>query len=190
MDNKKKLILGALVVAILGIGTFQFSGGSEQAPPPPPKEAPKVAAENKNENLVVNAYPPFEARDPFKAAQLPGGIPTQPVMVPEHAPKNVKPIPEFNPGGQFSPITLPAPDQQNPAVFAVEPEFRYVLVGIVQGDIPAAVFADEAGNQRLITLGGAIDGDSKLISVERGKATVKFNKHTLTLTIGGTASAK
>lgn len=193
MDNKKKLVLGALFVAIFGIGAFQFVGGSSEEPAQAAKSSAKQDVPKTADRPVASVYPPLAARDPFKTERLPGGVvqaapkeQEQPAGGTQKAPPS-----EFS-SEQWGPLPGPDPNGADGAAqpLQAEPEFKYVLVGVVEGETPAAVFADSAGNQRLITLGGAIDGDSKLLSISRGKVTVKFNKQTLTLTIGGTASAK
>lgn len=196
MDNKKKLVFGVLVAALLGVGAFQFIGGSQEpvaaAPTQVAKEAPKLVAQT---SITV---PPLGPRDPFAPARLEGGVIRE--ATPEPAPSTggagqtkLPPIRDIFGGGGNIPVlpeTGGGPGLEGQPTIQVTPTFSYVLVGVVMGDTPAAVFADASGNQRLITLGGSIDGDSKVVAIENGKVVVKFGKDMLTLSIGGTASEK
>jgi hypothetical protein len=58
------------------------------------------------------------------------------------------------------------------------------------GAKPMAVFTDAQGNQRLILLGGSLDADSKVTSIDRDAVTVRFHGKTLRLTVEGTPNAK
>ena len=73
MDNKKKLVLGALFVAIFGIGAFQFVGGSSEEPAQAAKSSAKQDVPKTADRPVASVYPPLAARDPFKTERLPGG---------------------------------------------------------------------------------------------------------------------
>jgi hypothetical protein len=63
--------------------------------------------------------------------------------------------------------------------------FSYGVSGIITGAKPAAVITDANGNQRLIAEGGAIDGDSSIVSISRGKVVVRHKNKNITLTVGG-----
>jgi hypothetical protein len=201
-DNKKKVVIGVLVAAVLAIGAFQFTGGGSDEPAPAPKK--DQTAQKQDDKTTIPPPPtfaPYTARDPFEQGRLANFVEEpKPQQEPEKAKtpeKSSRPNGDFepeinwgNPGG-IPPVDPGNPGTQggNPAI-AVEPEFKYALVGVVVGETPAAVFADATGGQRLITLGGSLDNDTKLISISQGKAVVRFGKKTITLTIGGTASAK
>jgi hypothetical protein len=62
-------------------------------------------------------------------------------------------------------------------------EFAYTLKGVLVGSHPMAVFEDDSGNQRLVPLGGSLDGDSKVVGIEKGKVRIrhrgKDQTHTL-----------
>src|SRR5687767_2765373 len=82
-DNKKKLaIVALLAVVVLGIGAFQFTRGSGQAPPSEKKkEAPK---DEKEQPKTPEVDPSFIAaalpqRDPFQAGTLDPYDPSAPV---------------------------------------------------------------------------------------------------------------
>lgn len=64
-------------------------------------------------------------------------------------------------------------------------EFPYTVTGTVQGNHPCVLFTDKAGKQKLVPVGGSIDGDSQVISISNGKVTVVHNKKTKTFPVGG-----
>ncbi|MBX3119784.1 MAG: hypothetical protein KF784_12010 [Fimbriimonadaceae bacterium] len=68
--------------------------------------------------------------------------------------------------------------------------FNYHVTGVIEGARPAAVFSDDQGNQRLLTEGEKIDGDSRVISVTKGKVVVSHKGKKITLTMGGQPDAK
>ncbi|HVL39010.1 MAG TPA: hypothetical protein VM328_06425 [Fimbriimonadaceae bacterium] len=196
-------MLAALAVAVVAIGAFQFSGDSSPAPAPTEKKAgEEKPAEPVKDKLVASAGPinPLFAgalppRDPFKAGVLPGMTPPSQPEPPQPEPepprpRQQRPPREFGaPPSGFEPIQLPGLGDG----IKVEPEpevFGYTLSGVVLGDTPAAVFTDGSGNQRLVTHGAALDGDSRVVGISRGKVTVRWKNKTMTLTLGGTADAK
>jgi hypothetical protein len=199
MDKNKKIVIAALGAALLGMGAFQFMGGGGEEPAPAKTEAKKEDPK-KDEKLLANRVqiPPLGAKDPFHPVQLPGGVQPEdpkPVSPQENTGSqgSSQPIPKdiWGPGeGPFGPLDPNNEGDPNVPTQVEKPVFGYSLIGIISGDTPAAVFADQTGNQKLITLGGEIDGDSKLISIKGNQAVVKFKDETLKLTIGGTASAK
>jgi hypothetical protein len=210
-DKKKLMVLGALGVVILGVGAFQFSSGGSEPPPPAPKKdkAKEEAAAKKKADEKKPAKNPTVAnrlpqRDPFKAAQLPGMTPPPPVAsIPQPVPSGpvakVQRIPAPAPleGGSFNAPELPAvevapvketegPKATKPVVVKPpEPQFDYTLSGVIVGRHPAAVLSDSKGNQRLIPEGAAVDGTSRVISIERGEVLVRFRGKTIRLTVGG-----
>jgi len=151
---------------------------------------------------------PYPARDPF-APQYKGGTadpnsaatpvtaaPTQPVRQPVassgfHRPPalegGTKPWEPPMGGGLGNPagstpvgggigLSKGAPLRQ-------PSEFAYTLKGVIVGNKPMAVFEDDNGNQRLVPLGGSVDGDSKVVGIEKGKVRIrhrgKDQTHTL-----------
>ena len=76
------------------------------------------------------------------------------------------------------PITIPGLPFKDPNQFTMS------LAAVIMGDRPAAVFQDEQGNQRLVTLGGRVDGDSVVTRIQRGTVTVAHKGKTVTLTVG------
>lgn len=199
MDDKKKLmIIGALGVVLLGIGAFQFTKGSApaaaQAPattqetpaatPEDPANAEQPQAEQAN-NLVTGSYP---RRDPFKPLIDPNATVSTvaqntPVQQPMRIPGGRKvdfPIEKFGP--------LPGADPaggEAETVKPLAPEFPYKLSGIIVGAKPAAVFTDLSGAQRLVELGGSLDGDTQLVNMDRNHVVLRFKNQTKNLTLGG-----
>jgi hypothetical protein len=202
MDDKKKLtIIGALAVVLLGIGAFQFTKAS--APPAPPavsstqddaskatsgddatKEQPKAEQQN---DLVKGAY---AARDPFKPLIDANAVPPQQELPkPPTTPLTTR----VATGKVFPPLfggidktgELPVANPGGEALKPVVPEFPYRLAGIILGRKPAAVFVDSQGNQRLVELGGSIDGDTRLVGLDREHVVLRYKDHTKDLTLGG-----
>lgn len=195
MDDKKKLIVVVvLAVIILAVGAFQLTSGGS-APAETPKAEKKVAdakttaIDEGPKNLEVAS--PLAMRDPFEPGQI---APT--LTEPDPAPTKPDPKPSPRPTGVQNPIDLTGIGQlpgANIGIQPVEPPapkdvFSYSLAGIVLGDRPAALFADGAGNQKLVREGGAIDGDARLVSISRGKVTVTYKGEKISITLGGNSS--
>lgn len=220
-DKKKLVIIGVLGVVILGVGAFQFMGGSSNPPKPAAtKSAPKAD--------VANGAQPKDAKDDLSkmvASTLPQRDPFQPGTLPDDPSRPQPPKPEVEPpkqvknplmkgtrraGSNYSvppvtPMTGQLPDPTGAGGpsgpigangMNVQPgkplrqpgEFAYSVNGVVLGSRPAAVFQDDNGNQRLVPVGGSVDGDSRVVSIERGKVTVQHKGKKLTLTMGGGTS--
>src|SRR5207237_5169748 len=85
-------------------------------------------------------------------------------------------IPPFDPTNSGAPAGgtgSPAVGLSNAPVLRQPDEFGYKVKGVILGDKPMAVFEDDNGNQRLVPLGGSVDGDSRVIGIEKGKVRVK-----------------
>lgn len=195
-EKKQMAALGALALMIVCVGAFQFMGGSPE--PEAPKTEKKAEGEAKKETEAKKEAPknpefahPLTKKDPFQIAPFAYQPPEEPkAPVVEHTPPlppaNTKPrfdidrgpIVPFDPGGLPN-VELPA-----------KPKFSYTLVGIVEGNVPAAVFADANGNQRLVETGQSVGSSATVLSISRGKVRVKFNAEVLTLSVGGNSSAK
>lgn len=63
-------------------------------------------------------------------------------------------------------------------------DFEYTVSGVITGDRSAAVFVDSKGNQRLISLGGSIDGDATVVGISQSKVTVEVHGKKRTLSVG------
>jgi len=202
----------ALFIVVIGVGAFQFS--SVQGPTEDPnikkkaEEEKKLEAEKKkleqekgghevvNPMFAQNLAP----RDPF----APGKLPEEPAtdINPSHqSPKPLKPtnidpgFKPFDPGGAVPTLPNAGAVQgsiglQHGAPIRPADELAYSLKGVLLGERPAAVFQDESGNQRLVALGGSIDGDSRVTDISQGKVTVRHKGKTVTLTVGANANEK
>lgn len=191
MDEKKKLIIiGVLVAVILAVGAFQLVGGGGSAPTPVKAKPAEADAKKADENSAPkNALATLElaARDPFKAEQL--GTPDKPnVPDPVQKPDASRDAVRRNTGSTLPvfPISpngsLPGPDGKNG--ISVKPDFNYALSGVILGSHSAAVFVDAQGGQRLVPVGGSVDGDTRVISIEKGAVTVNFRGKMLRISGG------
>jgi hypothetical protein len=72
-----------------------------------------------------------------------------------------------------------------PGLPTIKPGVPYALTGIIIGEKPAAVFVDSLGTQRLVQLGGSLDGDTVVSKIERREVTLRINNKYHTLTLGG-----
>ncbi len=197
MDEKKKVaVVGVLFVLVLGIGAFQFTGGSE--PPPVAKKVDDKKAELAKEEEAKKPKNPtlafdLSSRDPFEAPEPPKIVPPAPPADPvKQKPIRNEGTTPFPPTDfQRIPPPLPGRLSTNPAPPATEePKFGYTIAGVMLGSVPIVVFRDGSGAQRLVREGGALDGDTKVLSIQKGKVTVSFRGKPLELTNGGSASAK
>lgn len=142
--------------------------------------------------LMAMVKDPLPHRDPFQPigapepqdsnpAQQPVTQPAQPVQAVKHngGGRNSNyggaPVPPFEPlpggtqigaPGNGANLTKAAPLRQ-------PSEFAYKVRGILNGPKPMAVFEDDSGNQRLVPLGGSVDGDSKVVGIEKGKVHIR-----------------
>jgi hypothetical protein len=202
-DDKKKLIVVlSLAAVIIAVGVFQFAAqGSPAAPPPAAKTAKKDDAKKldptqpeaeapKNPTFALNlaARNPFEQpagilQDPVKPTTQPTPPPAQKPISEIHESRHPIPMPDSQISGMgsgFSPVAVAVP----------EPTFNFRLSGVMLGARPMAVFTDPQGNQRLLMLGGSLDPDSKVTSIDKDAVTVRFHGKTLRLTVEGNPNAK
>lgn len=218
-DKKKLIVVSALAVVIFGIGAFQLvsmnAGPDVASAKAKPKEPavtpePRDATTDEMATMLAQVLP---ERDPFRPGRLNSLIPdepepvkTEPVRTQPVARRNNPPRPLVNRGGgDILPLLPPMPSTmagglaaQAPGGMNVQPgaplrqpgEFAYNLSGVVLGRKPVAVLRDDQGNERLVPLGGQIDSRSRLEKIEDGKVTIRHNGKTVTLTIGGSTSAK
>jgi hypothetical protein len=203
--NKKKLIvIGVLGAVLLAVGVFQFTSSSEPQPsssPKPPSAgadagAPAKTADGDNTDpaavddpirkLYVQALP---TRDPFQrlgaeleGEPLPKGTSTLRPTPPAVPPMKLDGVlPDLN--GSLPTGLTPGAPLRRPG------EFAYTLSGVILGSRPAAVFTDDSGNQKLVLLGSAVDGDSRLVGLTKGHATISHQGKTLTFSVGGNPNA-
>jgi len=147
-----------------------------------------ISEEDRPESGVL-ALAPFEPRDPFETpSSVPkvGAVTPPPVQQPtaQMAPIQGNPRPNnpnnapLNPGDFGGSI---GGGNSNLPPIVVAPTF--IVKGIILGAKPMAVFEDGQGNQRLVALGGSVDGDTKVVAIEQGKVTVvhKGKRYSLAL---------
>ena len=195
-DKKKIIIVVALGAVMLGIGAFQFTKISAGEAPAPVAEGSsietneqpvKVAQRDGLNTLVTGSY---EERDPFKPVNLPEVDPFAQVPGAQQTPvKPNNPMPQptidgsVNTGGPIGPLTVSPTGE--PGLPLITPGVPYALTGIIIGEKPAAVFVDSLGTQRLVQLGGSLDGDTVVSKIERREVTLRINNKNHTLTLGG-----
>ena len=208
-DKKKLAIVAALVVVVVAVGAFQLVGSSSAKPVAATKvdtktaDAEKTPARPKDqrevpESILAMAGQPLSQRDPFqpptgfgdeKTRAMQGnnsfasGQTTNPAPVRtggrtgggSAAPLDPLPNGLGAPGGSMA--LAPSAPLRAPG------EFAYQVKGVIVGDRPMAVFEDDNGNQRLVPLGGSVDGDSKVVGIEKGRVTVRHKGKAKTLTV-------
>ncbi len=206
MDDKKKiLVMGALFAVVIGVGAFQLTSGGLSGPQEKPKGASTqtATAEGEAKDGKKATETEFEIRNPLVAKALPVRDPfqegkvTTSVKPPSTTPQNRTPnrrsngnssIPPFNPNiGGTLPGAYPGGTGTSlqPGVPLRDPNaFTMSVTGVIMGTRPAAIFQDDAGNQRLVALGGELDGGSRVTGISRGKVTVSHKGKTVTLTVG------
>ena len=191
-EKKKAMILIALFVVLGAAGVFQLMPGGQE--PPATKKQPYKPADPaaqvdlpKNPSVAYN----LPERDPFAGPEPDvKAKPNAKYVEPDNSKRPVQP-PGL--GG-----TLPAPGPNHPGTpdgkgsMSVQdgPPFAYALSGLLLGDRPIAVFRDSQGHERMIRLGGSIDPEAQLTSIDKTGVTVKYRGETLHLKIGGTSVAK
>jgi len=168
-------------------------------------ETPQERAIKELAKLVEGPLPP---RDPFAVRRLANDTPqatttpqTQqtPPVTNQRPPRNNS-MPRI--GTEIPPATMPGyllpnttggplsagPRTGGPGLEGSKPlrnanEFAYSVKGVIVGANPMAVFEDDKGHQRLVPLGGSIDGDSRVVGIDRGRVTIKHRGKAKTLTI-------
>lgn len=182
----------ALALVMVGIGAMNFLPHGGSAPVPP---KPKPIAQNSpqiTQTLTVknpqyaNLLP---ARDPFSS-------PLKNVSA-LSAGQNPRMITPQSLGSTSGGTTLPGPNgtamSGNIAIAPITPQappFSYQLSGVIQGHKPAAVFTDTEGNQRLVPIGGSLDGDTTLEHVGANAVTVRYHGDAIHLTLGQSHDGK
>jgi hypothetical protein len=204
MDEKKKIVVvGALVVVVLGIGAFQMTSGGLSGPQEKVKTPGEQAVAAKDGDAKKAETEEFVLRNPLFANTLPARDPFEEGSItnslkPPEPNRYVRPPvrnTSANPGTQpFRPLgagdRLPEAfaggnNSLQPGVPLRDPDaFALTVTGVIMGARPAAIFQDDAGNQRLVALGGELDGGSRVTGISRGKVTVSHKGKTVTLTVG------
>ncbi|MCG9894034.1 MAG: hypothetical protein MH204_00980 [Fimbriimonadaceae bacterium] len=162
--------------------------------PNAPAEAP---ADPLREQLMELATAGATPRDPFR----PGGelaselstagrvAPPQPVVgnaanppQEERPSRVVRQSPPPSMGGDLSPLVPPGfgpgalPGSPGISVQPSGPspeEFGYKVRGVIVGTSKMAVLEDSEGNQRLVPVGGSVDGDSTVVGIEGDTVKVR-----------------
>lgn len=234
-DKKKLVVLAGLVVVVLGVGVFQFTGMNQPAPAPTAKNEskPEEGSEGKTakaegdttagaESGAATGEPGAEAtgteakeedpmkqlyamalpsRDPFQEGVLPNqeeegtAAPTNTKINPpvNHTPRvnrgnrgpSIK-MPPFNPmQGSLPPVGGDIQISPGGGAPVALPNDGYTVSGVMTGKKNSAVLSDSQGNQRLVTEGQQLDGDSKVVSVRKGQVVIKRKGKTITLNVGG-----
>lgn len=183
--------------------------GDPTDPMNPAPAAPKDPIKNPGVAMNLARRDPFampdptvrrlKALDPANAIQPPPPMPVTRLNVNSHTRTNPDGSLVLNgqggpglpsPAGSGGPIDVGGPAGVEPPVVVVHPPFGYTVVGIVLGRVPAVVLADGAGNQKLVTEGSAIDGDSVVRSVGQNKVIVSYFGKTVSLPVGEKSNAQ
>jgi hypothetical protein len=200
-DEKKKMaILAGLAIGVVTIGATQFMG--HRRPPPVADPIKHAVADNDQPSAsattglknpqVADGLP---ERDPFQAPAdtLPKDVPA-PGSKPSEGPK---PFPHHGRAGgpkPFDPLPLPGslPSSKGPGApgTSLVPTPNYRCVAVIQGTKPIAVFEDVTGNQKMVRLGGSLDGETKLAEVHGTSVSIEVRGQRRRLSIGGNPVGK
>lgn len=213
-DEKKKLAIVVVLFSVMAcVGVFQVLGKRKGPATPEVPISTKVAAVTTHGTTTADSAMGDKA-NPANAAAKPAG-PKNPEVAADLPPRDpfqapAGMVPVQNGGtrvvrpGAFPPVRRgmsgrfpPLGNGMGPAVpplgalRAVEEKpFGWHLVGVIGGANPAAMFEDGTGNQKLVTLGSAIDPDSRLKGIEDDAVSVEFRGKRLRLTVGGNPVGK
>lgn len=199
-EKKKTIVVGALFVAMLGIGAFQFTKGSGDVPVAEPKpEVAKTSDQEKLEGKESKTKNPMyalalSARDPFRPAPFSVSTPEDatPVAPPATAPAKTPggktaPLPDvmggvlppMMPGGELPRVGETDPQLPPPLP---KPSFQGTLIGVVVGAQSAAVFR-LGTSERIVTVGSELEPGVRLLSVSPRRAVLRFHGQILTLNL-------
>lgn len=197
-DKQKLVILAVLVMALLGVGAYQFIGGTgddkksskPQQDVTTKKPGPKAAEEAVVADLSMIG---LTRKDPFQPWALPGSEPQNPEPPREQQQpspsvrspsSSSKPLPPFN--FDALPVTTPGNVEITPSTPLRSPdEFSYSLVGVVDGPKPVAVFRSDTGEQRMVRINEPLGSDSKVVNISNGRVTIQHRGKNITLAVGG-----
>jgi hypothetical protein len=213
-DKKKFVVLGILVVVMLAVGAFTFMGGGSGTPTVAANAASggtdpvKVNADGSTGDTTTGSpvagsseeelpkNPLYAAdlpqRDPF-ISSVPGATVNRGGSLPPSVPIS-RPVRRSNGSGSgyvpFQPLGGSLPAAGGSVTISsngVDPNrFGYTVSGVITGGgKPAAVFTDASGNQRLVPVGGSLDGDSKVVSIDKGNVIIEHRGKTQRLSLGG-----
>jgi hypothetical protein len=95
-------------------------------------------------------------------------------------------IPPMLPGNSFDPNSLNVDPQGGAPVGLPNVGPEYSVSGVIRGETNAAVIADSQGHQRFVREGQDLDGDTKVVSVQKGQVILrKKDGKTVKLNVGG-----
>lgn len=213
-DKKKFIVLGALLAVLLGVGAFSFLGGGSPPPPAPEavktdqekEDETKVAQVDAEGNPIVGGEDQNPPKNPLYAMELPQRDPfaESPIageritpVAPSH---ETLPKPQTRPnrpvvrrpsaGNSIPPFDISGQLPQVGGGIAIdpipEPAFGYTVSGTMTGGSKKiAVFTDSNGNQRMVPEGGSLDGDSKVVAIDKGSVTIEHRGKKQRLSLGG-----
>ncbi|MBS1716935.1 MAG: hypothetical protein JSS72_04295 [Armatimonadetes bacterium] len=212
-EKKKLVIVGALFFLMIGVGVFQFtkSDGSKAATSTKVKSDDKAVAVTEKKaddsgpkNPQVAALLP--KRDPFKTEPIGDGPridPVPPTSSPAANSQQSRPLtrPSILGAGPDPMVgKLPDPSRQvpplNPAAGSqpgmpkeeVKPMFT--LNGVLIGERTVAVISDSEGHQRMVAVGAKLDKETRVVSIQKNKVTIRTGNRTTTLSAGGNDNGK
>lgn len=191
-NPKQLLILAALFLVLITVGVVQFSGllgGGEQ----PPQSQQKPTAQSASEGAQSDApatgmqLPELSPRDPFRPTIQKAQATPETNKVVRSEPRPQREIAGNPPPVQ--PLTLPTsgPFELKPAESTppAEPETpSYTITGVVQGPNSVAILADSDGRRRFVKQGDLLEEGWRVISIERGKITLRKGKQQITVRVG------
>lgn len=178
------------------------------------EDAAKVAKVDADGNPIVgdeDQDPPknplyameLPQRDPFAERPIDGEriTPVDPSheTLPKPAPKANRPVGKRPSGPSYIPPVNPAIGGPLPpgwgdggGTVSISPtgpdpsQFGYTVSGTMTGGSrKIAVFTDSNGNQRMVPEGGSLDGDSKVVAIDKGSVTIEHRGKKQRLSLGG-----
>lgn len=168
------------------------AGISDAQPPAGQEPGPRAEGEPAQPNRLAMA--PLPVRDPFRPGEVR-------LAEPDPEPAPAPPSPPARRQSPNAPFDLPGATPLNPMITGSlpavggalpmgpamgapapqEPVFR--LRGVVSGKTPMAVLEDGSGRQRLVEVGGYVDPDSRVVSIQGETVTIVRRGQRKSLTI-------
>ncbi|MFN7018491.1 MAG: HofP DNA utilization family protein [Fimbriimonadales bacterium] len=193
--NQKQLLIVAMLFAVLvTVGVVQF-GGLFGGDAPPTNTTPSGATQPNTSNSDAQAsqtpsptglqLPPLAPRDPFRPTIVAQSTPPENNKVVRNAPT---PRREISGTPPLPPMTLPSGQiglQPAETAPSTEPEYpNYRVTGVVQGPNSVAILADTDGRRRFVKQGDLLEEGWRVVSIERGKITLRKGKQQLIVRVG------
>ncbi len=193
-NQKQLLILVALFAVLVTVGVVQFGGllggdapqaTTQQPTASQPNASDPNAGGSQTTSSAEKQLPPLTPRDPFRPTLVAQSTPPEGNKVVRNAPT---PRREISGTPPLPPMTLPSGQiGLQPAETAppTEPEYpNYQVTGVVQGPNSVAVLADKEGRRRFVKQGDLLEEGWRVVSIERGKITLRKGKQQLTVRVG------